>query len=174
MKSTVEFDLSDKTHRDAMRAALDVLDGVTSDTTVQGAAEPIQIVTPEPAKRKKATKPEAVQAVTPETAFAKLESMLGATAKPHTATPVQPVDETPLRDLADKMEEVTDAVMNVEPTVVPTVSIEDVRKAVSSITIASPEKRPELVKLLGEYGAANVTSLDPAHYGAFVERLKSI
>lgn len=155
MKSTVEFDLSDKTHRDAMRAALDVLDGVTSETTVQGATDPIRIELPEPsepAKRKRATKPEAVQA----------------------ETPVQPVDETPLRDLADKMEEVTEAVMNVEPTVVPIVSIEDVRKAVSSITIASPEKRPELVKLLGEYGAANVTSLDPAHYGAFVERLKSI
>lgn len=146
MKSTVEFDLSDKTHRAAMRAALDVLDGITSDTTVQGTAEPVQAVTPEPAKRKKADKPAPV-AETPEPVAAE--------------TPVQPLDETPEPVAA-------------ETTPASTVSIEDVRKAVSSITIASPEKRPELVKLLGEYGAANVTSLDPAHYGAFVERLKTI
>lgn len=148
MKSTVEFDLSDKTHRAAMRAALDVLDGITSETAVQGTAEPVQavtpepvqVVTPEPAKRKKADKPAPVVAETPVQPVA-------------TETPVQPVAET---------------------TTASTISIEDVRKAVSSITIASPEKRPELVKLLGEYGAANVTSLDPAHYGTFVERLKTI
>lgn len=167
MKSTVEFDLSDKTHRAAMRAALDVLDGITSETAVQGTAEPVQAVTPEPAKRKKPGAGKVVLNPTPAEPSEVFPESAQVELPAHIA-------ETPLRDLADKMEEVTEAVMNVEPTVVPTVSIEDVRKAVSSITIASPEKRPELVKLLGEYGAANVTSLDPAHYGTFVERLKTI
>lgn len=162
MKSTVEFDLSDKTHRAAMRAALDVLDGVTSDTAVQGAVEPVQAVTPEAAKRKKPGAGKVVLNPTPAEPSEVFPESTQVELPAHLAeTPVQPVAETPVQPVA-------------ETTTASTISIEDVRKAVSSITIASPEKRPELVKLLGEYGAANVTSLDPKHYGAFVERLKSI
>lgn len=134
MKSTIEFDLSNETHRAAIRAMLDTLDG-TAPQQVAGSAEP--------PKRKKADKP-------------------AAPVQPVAETPVQPVAETLVQPVAET------------PSAQTAVTVEQVRKAVSEITIAHPDKRETVRGILGEFGAENVSTLDASNYAAFLERLKTI
>jgi hypothetical protein len=136
MNARFEFDLSNATHRSAIRAMLDVMGGTATETAPVTEPAPVAKAAP-----KKTTVPKAAPVTEPAPVALYAEAA--------------PVTET-------------------APAESSTVTIEEVRKAVSEITIKRPEQRGALVALLGEFGASNVTTLAKDHYGTFVERLKTI